>query len=108
MLVVENEKYPHICRHSESNQRLAIYPDHASKKKYAKARYTPRFYVDDYAHAQRSFGSFPSMGEAFQWADEFCYNLTPKTAHKEKALKNVYHTVGKNTLQVNWPGEAVA
>ena len=52
MLVVENEKYPHIYRHSESNQRLAIYPDHASKKKYAKARYTPRFYVDDYAHAQ--------------------------------------------------------
>ena len=40
------------------------------------------------------------------WSAVEC--LRPKTAHKEKALKNVYHTVGKNTLQVNWPGEAVA
>lgn len=108
MLVVENDKFPHIYRHSESNQRVAIYPDRAKAKKYAKLSYTPRFYVNDYPHPQRSFGSFPSMGEAFQWTNKFCYNLTPETAHKEKALKNVYHTMDKNTLQVNWPGEAVA
>ena len=70
---------------AENGQRFAVYLTRKTE------RYTPRFYVHDYSHMQRSYKSYKTRDEAIKASYEVCSKLSTEDVGKNEKIWELFN-----------------